>query len=152
MNSLPFRRLLAWWLAAYLLIALVNAGMTLGLGAYLAGTRGDAGYDLAYRWTVPLHLLVTLAAFSWAALRLWRPLPPGRLTGRLAVEASAIWAGLAVLVDAILFVGLLAETPAGAPADVFYVDNQPWTTLYYLAVAAGPAVARRLKVAARDRV
>lgn len=130
-----------WWLVGYLAITLVNGFLTLGLGMALEAEHGDAAYDLAYERTVAAHMLVGLAAWVMCAWGLWGQLGQNRRTWRTVALVSTLWLGLAATVDAVIFVGLLADTPAGAPADTFYIDNQPWTGLYYAAVVAGPPIA-----------
>ncbi|XVX19688.1 hypothetical protein ACQP1U_15500 [Actinomycetota bacterium] len=134
-------RTLVWWLIGYLVVSTVNGILTLGLGMLLEGEHGEAAYDIAYGRTRVAHMLVGVAGWTWAALRLRRSLGHTAHAATSTLAVVGIWVAISVIVDAVLFVGLLADTPAGAPADVFYLDNQPWTSLYYVAVAAGPLLA-----------
>lgn len=134
-------RSLLWWLGGYVAITVVNSALTLGYGFVLASSRGDAGFDLAYERTVAAHMVVGLALWVLAGLGLWRGCKHAEQTGRISVLVASVWLVVSVLADAVVFVGLLANTRAGAPAKVFYVDNQPWTAFYYTAVVIGPPVA-----------
>lgn len=147
-------RSLLWWMAGYVVITVVNSSLTLGYGFVLASSHGDAGFDLAYDRTVAAHMIIGVAAWILAGLGLWRGCRSDERTGRTSALVALMWLAVAVLVDAVVFVGLLADTPAGAPAEVFYVENQPWTALYYVAVVIGPPAAlawRRLRTRQRHR-
>lgn len=134
-------RSLLWWLIGYLSISAVNSALTLGYGLVLASSRGATGFDLSYERTVVAQLVVGVALWTLASLGLWRGASWVETTARNSALVALVWLVISVLVDAVVFVGFLANTPAGAPADVFYVHNQPWTTLYYLAVVIGPPMA-----------
>lgn len=127
-----------WWLGGYVALTAVNSLLTLGYGLLLASSRGEAGFDLAYERTVGAHMAIGVALWILIALGLWRGSSEAERTGWSSALVAVVWLVVAVLVDAVVFVGLLADTPAGAPAEVFYVQNQPWTALYYVAVAIGP--------------
>lgn len=134
------RRSLLWWFGGYAAITVINSILTLGYGVLLAASLGGAGYDVAYQRTVPVHILLGAALWILAGMSLWRSSPASESTTRNSAAVAGLWLVAAALVDAVVFVGLLADTPAGAPASVFYVQNQPWTALYYVAVLVGPPV------------
>ena len=134
-------RSLLWWLGGYVAITVVNSTLTLGYGFVLASSRGEAGFDLAYERTVAAHMVIGVALWVLAGLGLWRGCRDAERTGRTSALVALVWLVASVLVDAVIFFGLLSNTRAGAPAEVFYVDNQPWTALYYMAVVIGPPVA-----------
>ena len=134
-------RSLLWWLGGYVAITVVNSALTLGYGFVLAASRGDAGFDLAYERTAAAHIVIGVALWALAGLGMWRGCKGAEQTARTSALVSSVWLAVSVLADAVVFVGLLSDTPAGAPAEVFYVDNQPWTALYYVAVVVGPPAA-----------
>lgn len=51
---------------------------------------------------------------------------------------GAIWVGICIIFD--LFGWVLIKHPWSLSFKEFYVDYQPWFTLIYLAIFAGPVV------------
>lgn len=135
------RRSLRWWLGGYATITVVNSALTVGYGLWLTSSHGDAAFDVAYDRTVAAHIVLGLTLWILAGVGLWRGCKEAERTAGASAVVALEWLGVSLMVDAVVFVGLLGNTPAGVSADVFYVDNQPWTALYYVAVAVGPPAA-----------
>ena len=55
-----------------------------------------------------------------------------------ALITGAIWAGICIVFD--VFGWVLIKHPWSLSFKEFYVDYQPWITLIYLAIFAGPTV------------
>lgn len=135
---------LRWWLVGYLAITIINSTLTLGLGVALEPTYGERAYDVAYDRTVLAHIGVGLVVWVVSAWALFERLRSADRTWAAVGAIGVLWLCLAGVVDAIVFFGLLADTSAGAPPRTFYVDNQPWTGLYYAALIVGILVAHLL--------
>ena len=55
-----------------------------------------------------------------------------------ALITGAIWAGICIVFD--VFGWVLIKHPWSLSFKEFYVDYQPWITLIYFAIFAGPTV------------
>lgn len=135
------------FLGAYLVTNLVNSVATLvywvAMGSPAApSTGGDTDWlnDPAYQATVAWHPFIALAIFTAFALLLRRSTP--WLVG-------LGWMVTAVVIDAVVYVWLLGDTRWGLPPDDYYIGNQPWITLTYLALLLAPPLALTARRAAR---
>lgn len=140
-------KMLATFAVAYVAVNVVNTVLTL-VYALVAHTPSatqlgvDYLHDPAYQATVPVHVVINV--IGWAAaggLYFWLRRPEPAALGD-AVGAGIAWAALTMAVDFVLYVLILGNTQWGLPAASFYIGNQPWITLTYVAVLVGPLLAR----------
>ncbi len=135
---------------AYTLTNIVNSAVTLSYQAIVRLPSADEIgqswlMDPAYQATVPWHALIAFLIFVCAAL--W--LNHRQNTQAGAWRVGLAWAATAILIDAVVYVGILGSTRWGLPATDYYVGNQPWITLTYLGLLLAPVVARMLKLRGR---
>lgn len=96
------------------------------------GQSMGEGYERTKPWH-PLYNIVLFTLFGWLYMRTL-PVP----TLREAIITGAVWAGICIVFD--LFGWVLIKHPWSLSVRGFYVDYQPWITLIYLAIFAGPVV------------
>ena len=90
------------------------------------------GYEKTKPWH-PLYNIVLFSIFGWLYMNgLTEP------TFAEALITGAIWAGICIVFD--VFGWVLIKHPWSLSFKEFYVDYQPWITLIYLAIFAGPMV------------
>ena len=89
-----------------------------------------------YRKTKPWHPLYNIILFSFFGWLYLRGLDSPTLAD--ALITGVIWMGICMVVD--VFGWVLIKHPWSLSFKGFYVDYQPWITLIYLAIFAGPVV------------
>ncbi|MDR1795089.1 MAG: hypothetical protein LBR25_06810 [Erysipelotrichaceae bacterium] len=126
-----------WFWLAYLLVTLVGIGHTIFNIYVLHYKPMDAnGMGEAYEKTKPWHPLYNIILFSvfgWLYMQgLAKP------TFNDAVVTGLLWALICIVFD--LFGWVLIKHPWSLTLSEFYIDYQPWITLIYLAIFAGPVI------------
>ena len=81
----------------------------------------------------PLYNIILFSLFGWLYMN---GLTEPSLTE--ALITGAIWAGICIVFD--VFGWVLIKHPWSLSFKEFYVDYQPWITLIYIAIFAGPLV------------
>jgi hypothetical protein len=140
------------FIIAYLLTNIVNSALTLSYQAIVRLPSADEiGLswlkDPAYQTTVPWHALLSFVIFVCTAL--W--LHHHKATTNGAWRVGLAWALTAIVIDAIVYVGILGSTRWGLPPADYYIGNQPWITLTYLGLLLAPVTARLIKVRGTTR-
>ncbi len=90
------------------------------------------GYEKTKPWH-PLYNIILSSFFGWLYMRV---LADPSWTETLIT--GAIWAGITIVFD--VFAWVIIKHPWSLSFKEFYVDYQPWITLIYLAIFAGPFV------------
>ena len=98
--------------------------------------KGKEGMGEAYEKTKPWHPLyniILFTLFGWLYMKgLHIP------TIHEALITGAIWMGIAIVFD--LFGWVIIKHPWSLTFKGFYVDYQPWISLIYVAIFAGPVI------------
>ena len=89
-----------------------------------------------YRKTKPWHPLYNIILFSLFGWLYMNGLQTPTIHG--ALITGLIWAGVCIVID--LFGWVIIKHPWSLSIKGFYVDYQPWITLIYIAIFAGPVV------------
>lgn len=90
------------------------------------------GYEKTKPWH-PLYNIILFSIFGWLYMNgLVEP------TISEALITGTFWAGICILFD--IFGWVIIKHPWSLSFKEFYVDYQPWITLIYLAIFAGPVV------------
>lgn len=90
------------------------------------------GYKKTRPW-YPLYNIILFYIFGW---RYMRGLSAPNL--QEALITGAIWAGVCIVLD--IFGWMIFKNPCSLSFKEFYIAYQPWTTLTYLAIFAGPVI------------
>lgn len=140
------------FITAFLLTNILNSAVTLSYQAIArlpsADEIGQSWLnDPAYQATVPWHALIAFITFACVALWLDHRHTTPAQTWRVGIA----WAVTAMIIDAIVYVGILGSTRWGLPASEFYVGNQPWITFTYIGLLLAPIVARLIKLGGTGR-
>lgn len=124
-----------WFWIAYIIVTLIGIGHTVfniyvrHMGIMDENSMGE-GYEKTKPWH-PLYNIILFTFFGWLYLN---GLPAPTMTE--AIITGAIWAGICIAFDVVGWV--LIKHPWSLSWKGFYVDYQPWITLIYLAIFAGP--------------
>lgn len=129
-----------WFWTAYFVVTLIGIGHTafnifaLKMAPMSADANGGMGegYERTKPWH-PLYNIVIFSLFGWLYMR---GLPEPTLAE--ALITGAIWCAVCVVVD--MFGWVVVKHPWSLTWRGFYVDYQPWITLIYIAIFAGPVV------------
>lgn len=132
-----------WFSTAYVVVTLVGVGHTVFnwkvLGMTDEGVEITSVYDISsYRKTLPWHPLYNILLFPAAALAYFAIVQPGDLSAH-AWALAITWAAAAIIIDVIGWV--LIKHPWSMTWHGMYVAYQPWLTLIYAAIFAGPLLA-----------
>jgi len=126
-----------WFWVCYIAVTIVGILHTV-FNIYVLGMKpmDQNGMGEAYERTKPWHPLYNILLFTlfgWLYMRgLAEPtLQEGLMTG-------AIWMGICIVVD--VFGWVLIKHPWSLTLKEFYVDYQPWISLIYIAIFAGPVL------------
>jgi hypothetical protein len=90
------------------------------------------GYEKTKPWH-PLYNIILFSIFGWIYMR-----SVAVPTLQEALITGAVWAVICIVIDLVGWV--LTKHPWRLTFKEFYVDYQPWITLIYLAIFAGPVV------------
>ncbi len=132
-----FAMSMLWFWVCYVLVTLVGVLHTvfnirvLHMRPMDENSMGE-GYERTKPWH-PLYNILLFSLFGWLYMRgLAEP------SLQAALVAGAVWAGVCIVFDLIGWV--LIKHPWRLSFREFYVDYQPWITLIYLAIFAGPVI------------
>ena len=114
-------------------VFVVSAGLVLRLGI---ATTALAGAALLVKGELDVLTFFNIILFSLFGWLYMNGLTEPSLTE--ALITGAIWAGICIVFDA--FGWVLIKHPWSLSFKEFYVDYQPWITLIYIAIFAGPLV------------
>ena len=128
--------MLSFWLS-YIIVTIVGIAHTvfniyvLKMGAMDANSMGE-GYEKTKPWH-PLYNIFFFSLFGWVYMQtLSEPnISEALITGLL-------WAAICIVFDVIGWV--MIKHPWSLSIKQFYVEYQPWITLIYLAIFAGPII------------
>ncbi|SEF60969.1 hypothetical protein SAMN02910276_00610 [Butyrivibrio sp. Su6] len=90
------------------------------------------GYEKTKPWH-PLYNIILFSLFGWIYMR-----STAAPTLQEALITGAVWAVICIVIDLVGWV--LIKHPWRLTFKEFYVDYQPWITLIYLAIFAGPVM------------
>lgn len=127
-----------WFWTGYLIVTAIGVLHTifnivvLKMGSMKEGPGMGEGYEKTKPWH-PLYNIVLFSLFGWLYMR-GLTLP----TITEALITGGIWAGICIGFDLIGWV--VVKHPWSLTFKEFYVDYQPWITLIYLAIFAGPVI------------
>lgn len=90
------------------------------------------GYEKTKKWH-PLYNIIMFSLFGWIYMKnISSP------SFSQAFETGLIWMGICIVFD--LFGWVIIKHSWSLTFKEFYIDYQPWITLIYLAILAGPIV------------
>lgn len=127
-----------WFWISYIIVTLIGILHTifnivvLHMGSMKDGPGMGEGYEKTKPWH-PLYNIFMFSLFGWLYMSgLSEPsLAEALITG-------AIWAGICIVFD--VFGWVIIKHPWSLTFREFYVDYQPWITLIYIAIFAGPII------------
>ena len=127
-----------WFWIAYILVTVVGIAHTVFNIYVLKMKPMDAdGMGEAYEHTKPWHPLYNILFFSLFGWLYLRGLSSPSLSD--ALWTGAIWSGICILFD--VFAWVVIKHPWSLTFKELYIDYQPWISLIYIAIFAGPVVA-----------
>ena len=126
-----------WFWISYILVTCAGIIHTI-INIYVLGMKpmDENGMGEGYEKTKPWHPLYNIISFSIFGFAYMNGLAEPTITE--ALITGAIWAGICIVFD--VFGWVLIKHPWSLSFKEFYVDYQPWITLIYLAIFAGPTV------------
>ena len=126
---------LPWFVIGYLLTSAMDAlHTTFNIHVRKIPNTGKDGIAEAYDRTRKYHPIYNLILFAYASWLFLRGEP--YLTAGLALQAGIIWMILDAILDMLL--GVVLKHPFAKSWEEFYLKDQPWITLSYLAVLISP--------------
>ena len=90
------------------------------------------GYEKTKPWH-PLYNIVLFSLFGWLYMK-HLSIP----SFAESLITGAIWAGICIVFD--VFGWVIIKHPWSLSFKEFYIDYQPWITLIYAAIFAGPVI------------
>ena len=125
-------------LICYVLVTWVGIGHTIFniKVLHMKSMKESPGMGEGYEKTKPWHPLYNIILFSLFGWIYMKSLTTPTLSE--ALITGAIWAGICIVADLVGWV--LIKHPWRLTFKEFYIDYQPWITLIYLAIFAGPTV------------
>ena len=129
LDSLP------WFIIGYLLASAMDAlHTTFNIYVRKIPNTSQNGMSEAYERTRKYHPIYNLILFSYASWLFLR----GELylTAGIALQTGFIWLVLDALLDMLL--GVVIKHPFAKSWKDYYIGDQPWVTLSYLAVLLAP--------------
>jgi hypothetical protein len=136
-NMQDFTMSMLWFWICYIAVTTVGILHTV-FNIYVLGMKpmDQNGMGEAYERTKPWHPLyniILFALFGWLYMRgLADP------TFQEALITGVIWMGICIAVD--VFGWVLIRHPWSLTFKGFYIDYQPWISLIYIAIFAGPVL------------
>ena len=126
-----------WFWISYILVTCAGIVHTI-INIYVLGMKpmDENGMGEGYEKTKPWHPFYNIILFSLFGWLYMNGLAEPTITE--ALITGAIWAGICIVFD--VFGWVLIKHPWSLSFKEFYVDYQPWITLIYLAIFAGPTV------------
>ena len=129
--------------AAYVLVSVLAAGLTMTYGAIHHSPEPEQlGVGMlqapAFVATVPYHVLIMLLVwpvFAWLYFRKRRA-NGAELESKATMRLAVLWLVAAMVVDYVGFV--LIKNPWSMTTHELYVEYQPWISLIYLSIFLSP--------------
>ncbi len=124
-------------LAGYLLVTLVGILHTV-FNIYVLKMKPMDHQSMgeAYENTKPWHPLYNIVLFSLFGWLYMKGVTVPTLSE--ALKTGVLWVGICIAFD--VFGWVLIKHPWSLSFKEFYIDYQPWITLIYLAIFAGPVI------------
>ena len=126
-----------WFWICYFLVTLVGVLHTIFNIYVLHMKPMDAhGMGEGYEKTKPWHPLYNIILFNLFGYLYMSGLPaptPGQ-----ALLTGAVWAGICIVFD--VFGWVIIRHPWSLSSQEFYIDYQPYISLFYLAIFFGPVI------------
>jgi len=126
-----------WFWVCYILVTIVGVLHTV-FNIYILHMKPmdkdgmGEGYEKTKPWH-PLYNIILFSLFGWLYMNgLQDP------TLQEALITGTIWSGICIVFD--VFGWVLIKHPWSLSFKEFYIDYQPWISLIYLAIFAGPVV------------
>ena len=133
-----FGRSMLWYWISYLAVTMIGVGHTffnvlvLHMGSMAEGPGFGEGYEATRPWH-PLYNLIIFTVLGMVFLKgLVKP------TLKKALTTGLLWSGMSIVIDLVGWV--LIPHPLQVTFTQFYIEYQPWITLVYLAMIAGPVL------------
>ena len=132
-----FATSMLWFWVAYIIVTVIGILHTV-FNIYVLHMKPmdkdgmGEGYEKTKPWH-PLYNIIFFSLFGWLYMS-------GLVTPTLqeALITGAIWAAICIVFDVVGWV--IVKHPWSLSFKEFYIDYQPWITLIYVAIAAGPVV------------
>lgn len=126
-----------WFWICYFLVTLVGIGHTcFNIYVLKMSPMDENSMGEGYEHTKPWHPLYNIVLFSLFGYLYMQGLDDPTLIE--AFLTGVLWMGICVVFD--IFGWVLIKHPWSLSFKAFYVDYQPWITLIYLAILAGPMI------------
>jgi hypothetical protein len=133
-----FGRSMLWYWISYFAVTLIGFAHTffnvlvLHMGSMAQGPGLGEGYEATKPWH-PLYNIIIFTVFGLVFMKgLVQP------TFRKALTTGILWSVISIVFDLVGWV--LIPHPLQLTFKQFYVEYQPWITLVYLAMIAGPVL------------
>lgn len=133
-----FGRSMLWYWISYYVVTIIGVGHTffnvlvLNMGSMSQGPGLGEGYEATRAWH-PLYNIIFFTIFGLIYMRgLKQP------TFKKALTTGLLWSGISIVIDLVGWV--LIPHPLQLTFKQFYIEYQPWITLVYLAMIAGPVL------------
>lgn len=136
-NNIQTGLTMLWFWVCYIIVTVAGILHTeFNIYVFKMKPMDENSMGEGYEKTKPRHPLCNIILFSLFGWIYMNGLAEPSLTE--ALIAGAIWAGICIVFD--VFGWVLIKHPWSLSLKEFYVDYQPWITLIYIAIFAGPVV------------
>ena len=125
-----------WYWLSYVVVTMIGIAHTifnvavLHMGSMAQGPGLGEGYEATKPWH-PLYNIILFTLFGYIYMRCVK-----NPTLKKAVHTGIFWAVISIVIDLVGWV--LIDHPWSLTFKQFYIEYQPWITLVYLAMVAGP--------------
>lgn len=127
-----------WYWICYTIVTIVGIMHTIfNIYVLKMKTMTDKDMGEAYERTKPYHPLYNIILFPIFGLLYLKSLPNPSL--KEAIITGVIWVLITIVFD--LFAWVIIKHPWSLTYKGFYIDYQPWITLIYISIFAGPIIA-----------
>jgi hypothetical protein len=128
---------MVWFWSSYVIVTLIGILHTIfNIYVLKKSPMNDNGMGEGYEITKPWHPLYNIILFSVFGWLYMRGLSTPSLSE--AMITGALWTGICIGFD--VFGWVIIKHPWSLSFKEFYIDYQPWITLIYLAIFAGPMI------------
>lgn len=127
-----------WFWIGYTIVTLIGIGHTIFniVVLHMKSMKNSPGMGEAYEKTKPWHPLYNIVVFTNFGYLYMKGLSNPTITE--ALLTGAIWSGICIVFD--VFGWVIIKHPWSLTFKEFYVNYQPWITLIYIAIFAGPVI------------
>ena len=127
-----------WFWVSYIIVTLIGIGHTVFniVVLHMKSMKDGPGMGEGYEKTKPWHPLYNIAMFSIFGWLYMNGLPEPSFGE--ALITGGIWTGICIVFD--VFGWVIIKHPWSLTFKEFYIDYQPWITLIYTAIFAGPVI------------